>query len=123
MPFHPFKLERYENQWKNSCDANVNVIILKVYKIALVMMNVDDETMKMNMIIIFEKVDDVNNENCKENNEEDCEDKDDDDEIKLVVLTYRNEKQYNYDDDNFMLINSNENENDENLHESQTPWL
>jgi hypothetical protein len=92
MPFHPFKLERYENQWKISCDANVNVIILKVYKIALVMMNIDDKTMKMNMIIIFEKVDDVNNENCKENNEEDCEDKDDDDEIKLVVLTDRNEK-------------------------------
>ncbi len=42
------------------------------------------------MIMIFEGVDDVDNENYKENNEEDHEDKDDDDEAKLVVLTHRN---------------------------------
>jgi hypothetical protein len=36
--------------------------------------------MKMNMIMIFEEVDDIDNENCKENNEEEHEDKDDDDE-------------------------------------------
>jgi hypothetical protein len=44
MPFQPLSLEGYENQWKKSYDANVNVIILKVCKIALVIMNVDDET-------------------------------------------------------------------------------
>ncbi len=44
MPFQPLSLESYENQWKNSYDANVNVIIVKVCKIALVIMNVDDET-------------------------------------------------------------------------------
>ncbi len=72
----------------------------------------------------FEEVDDVNNENYKGNDEEDHEDKDDDDdEAKLVVLTHRVAKLY-YDDDNFItLISFNENENDENLHESQTPWL
>jgi hypothetical protein len=43
MPLNPFNLEGYENQWKFFYDANVNVIIVKVYKIALVMMNVDDE--------------------------------------------------------------------------------
>jgi hypothetical protein len=42
----------------------------------------------------------------------------------VVVLTHRNEKHYNYDDDNFIiLISLNENENDEKLHENQTPWL
>ncbi len=76
------------------------------------------------MIMIFEEVDDIDNENCKENNEEEHEDKDDDDEEQLVVLTHRNEKHHNYDDDNFiMLISFNENENDKELHESQTPWL
>jgi hypothetical protein len=38
----------------------------------------------------FEEVDDVNNENYKENNEEDHEDKDDDGKAKLVVLIHRN---------------------------------
>jgi hypothetical protein len=49
--------------------------------------------MNMNMIMTFEEVDDVNNENYKGNNEEDHEDKDgdDDDDAKLVVLTHRNE--------------------------------
>ncbi len=80
--------------------------------------------MKMNMIMTFEEVDDVDNENCKENNEEDHEDKDDDDEAKLVVLTHRNEKHYSYDDDNFIMLSSfNKNETDKELHESQTPWL
>ncbi len=51
--------------------------------------------MKMNMIMTFEEVDDVDNGNCKENNEEDHKDKDDDDEAKLVVLTHRNEEHYN----------------------------
>jgi hypothetical protein len=46
--------------------------------------------MKMNMIMTFEEVDDVNNENYKENDEEDHEDKDDDDKAKLVVLIHRN---------------------------------
>ncbi len=46
----------------------------------------------MNMIMTFEEVDDVNNENYKGNNEEDHEDKDDDDEAKLVVSTHGNEK-------------------------------
>ncbi len=46
--------------------------------------------MKMNMIMTFEEVDDVNNENYKENNEEDHEDKDDDGKAKLVVLIHRN---------------------------------
>jgi hypothetical protein len=47
-----------------------------------------------------------------------------DDEAKLVVITHRNKKHYNYDDGNFiMLISFNENESDEELHESQTPWL
>jgi len=46
--------------------------------------------MKTNMIMTFEEVDDVNNENYKENNEEDHEDKDDDDKAKLVVLIHRN---------------------------------
>ncbi len=78
----------------------------------------------MNMIMTFEEVDDVDNENCKENNEEDHKDKDDDDEAKLVVLTYRSEKHYNYGDDNFiMLVSFNKNENDKKLHQSQTPWL
>ncbi len=44
------------------------------------------------MIMTFQKVDDVDNENYKENNEKDHEDKDDDDEAKLVVLIHRNEK-------------------------------
>ncbi len=44
----------------------------------------------MNMIMTFEEVVDVNNENYKENNEEDHEDKDDDDKAKLVVLIHRN---------------------------------
>jgi hypothetical protein len=44
MPFQPLSLEGYVNQWKKSYDANVNVIIVKVCKIALVIMNVDDET-------------------------------------------------------------------------------
>ncbi len=48
------------------------------------------KVMKMNMIMTFEEVDDVNNENYKENNEEDHEDKDDDDKAKLVVLIHRN---------------------------------
>ncbi len=48
--------------------------------------------MEMNMIMTFEEVDDVDNENCKENNEKDHEDKDDDDEAKLAVLIHRNEK-------------------------------
>ncbi len=48
--------------------------------------------MKMNMIMTFQKIDDVDNENYKENNEKDHEDKDDDDEAKLVVLIHRNEK-------------------------------
>ncbi len=43
MPLNPLNIQGYENQWKSSYDANVNVIIVKVYKIALVMMNVDDE--------------------------------------------------------------------------------
>ncbi len=61
----------------------------------------------------IEEVDDVDNENYKENNEKDHEDKDDDDEAKLVVLPHRNEKHYNYDDDNFiMLISFNKNKND-----------
>jgi hypothetical protein len=64
----------------------------------------------------FEEVDYVDNENCKGNNEEDHEGKDDDDEAKLVVLTHRNEKHCNYDDDNFiMLISFNKNENDKNM--------
>jgi hypothetical protein len=43
---------------------------------------------------------------------------------RMVVLTHRNEKLYNYDYDNFIiLISFNENENDDDLHESQTPWL
>ncbi len=80
--------------------------------------------MKMNMIMTFEELDDVDNEKCNENNEEDHEDKDDDDEAKLLVLTHRYEKHYNYDDDNFiMLISSDKNENDKKLHESQPPWL
>jgi hypothetical protein len=48
--------------------------------------------MKMNMIMIFEDINDVNNEKYKGNDEEDHEDKDDGDEAKLVVLTHRNEK-------------------------------
>jgi hypothetical protein len=44
MPFQPLSLKGYENQWKKSYDANVNVIIVKVCKIALVIMNVDLET-------------------------------------------------------------------------------
>ncbi len=80
--------------------------------------------MKMNMVMTFEDIDDVNNENYKGNDEEDHEGKDDGDEAKLVVLTHRNEKHYNYDDDNFIImISFNENENDDELHESQTPWL
>jgi hypothetical protein len=43
MPFKPLSFESYENQWKKSYYANVNVIIVKVCKIALVIMNVDDE--------------------------------------------------------------------------------
>jgi hypothetical protein len=46
--------------------------------------------MKMNMIMTFEEVDDVDNDNYTKNNEEDHEDKDDDDEAKLVMLTHRN---------------------------------
>jgi hypothetical protein len=39
-------------------------------------------------------------------------------------LTHKNKKHFNYDDGSFiMLISFNENENDEELHESQTPWL
>ncbi len=80
--------------------------------------------MKMNMVMTFEDIDDVKNENYKGNDEEDHEGKDDGDEAKLVVLTHRNEKHYNYDDDNFIImISFNENENDDELHESQTPWL
>jgi hypothetical protein len=75
----------------------------------------------MNMIMTFEKVDDVDNENYKENNEEDHEDTYDDDESKLVVLTHRNEKHNNYGDDNFiMLISFIKIEIDEELNESQT---
>jgi hypothetical protein len=44
MPFKSLSLESYENQWKKSYYANVNVIIVKVCKIALVIMNVHDET-------------------------------------------------------------------------------
>jgi hypothetical protein len=44
------------------------------------------------MIMAFEELDDVDNENCKENKEKDHEDKDDDDEAKLVVLRHMNEK-------------------------------
>jgi hypothetical protein len=44
MPFQPLSLEVYANQWKKSYDANVNVVIVKVCKITLVIMNVDDET-------------------------------------------------------------------------------
>ncbi len=58
----------------------------------------------MYMIMIFEDIDDVKNENYKGNDEEDHEDKDDGDEAKLVLLTQRNEKCYNYDDDNFIIL-------------------
>jgi hypothetical protein len=44
MPLKPLSLDGYENQWKKSYDVNANVIIVKVCKITLVMMNVDDET-------------------------------------------------------------------------------
>jgi hypothetical protein len=39
----PLSLKGYENQWKKSYDANVNVIIVKVCNIALVIMNVDNK--------------------------------------------------------------------------------
>ncbi len=44
MPLKPLSLDGYENQWKKSYDVTTNVIIVKVCKIPLVMMNVDDET-------------------------------------------------------------------------------
>jgi hypothetical protein len=44
MPFQPLSLEGNVNQWKKSYDANVNVVIVKVCKITLVIMNVDDVT-------------------------------------------------------------------------------
>jgi hypothetical protein len=44
MPLKPLSLDGYENQWKKCYDVNANVIIVKLCKITLVMMNVDDET-------------------------------------------------------------------------------
>jgi len=44
------------------------------------------------MIMTFEDIDDINNENYKGIDEDGHEDKDDGDEAKLLVLTYRNKK-------------------------------
>ncbi len=74
------------------------------------------------MIMTFQEVDDVNNENYKQNIEEDHEDKHDDDKAKLVLI-HRIFKHYNYDDGNFIMLIFDENENNEEVHESQTPWL
>ncbi len=97
---------------------------MEVCKIALVIMNVDNETNEDEYDNDFQGGRWCKHWKLQGNNEEDPEDKVDDDEAKVVVLTHRNEKHYNYDDDNFIiLISLNENENDEKLHENQTPWL